>query len=121
MKRLLILVVLFSFSVTSCEKEEYPEYLYTGNIEVTTTRETYYGVPIEDHLIGIFDMSLIDRQSGNLDEREAIYAARFENQKIQFSNLNPDTYFIGIVGSRGRNIDRRIVQVRAGQTTTTDF
>lgn len=90
---------------------------YTGDIVVISDGvTTVNGTPVDDLLVGVFDMNVLVTTRYFLDE--AIVTSQFKGGKIKFENLNMGNYVVVVLDQAGF---RQTVQVKAGKTITVNI
>lgn len=90
---------------------------YTGDIVVISDGvTTVNGTPVDDLLVGVFDMNVLVTTRYFMDE--AIVTSQFKGGKIKFENLNMGNYVVVVFNQTGF---RQTVQVKAGKTITVNI
>lgn len=106
MKRLLLMLLIVA---TACNEEEVQ---YTGSLVVYWNQPTVNGSPLNQHKVGIFDMTSLANY--RFLESEAIELKTLDS-RVDFTDLNPGNYVIALTALVEH---RKVGQVKVGKQTT---
>lgn len=114
MKKIIGTLLCIVLLCGSCQDED-PQPL-TGRLVISRRPDTPTNVTI-----GVYDVSVLTAPYEAFLPAYTVLSGRFSQDKVEFPNLNPGNYVIGVVYSSITELQHQSVQVRTGETTNTSL